>query len=149
MVIYFGCCSLRLWFGRRLVLWTISPPLLHLSYRWLHRKSICCKIFPLVPSFFIVLCHLAHNTGTSEWPNVLTVSHCELLYEAGLTAHKLRTILFTTIFRFIDCLLPVTVLATLSGQAPKVLYVFQMFLKKAWSCEHPCIFFIKYNRIRP
>lgn len=88
------------------------------------RRAFVVRFFLLVPSFFMALCHLAHNTGTSEWPNVLTVSHHELLYETGLTAHKLKAILFTAISRFIDCLQPVTVLETLRGQAPKVLYVF-------------------------
>lgn len=96
----------------------------HLPYRWLHTKGIFCKIFLLAPSSFMALCHLARNTGSSEWPNVLTVSHRELLYETSLTAHKLKAILFTAISRFTDCLQPVTVLATLTGQAPKVLYIF-------------------------
>lgn len=90
----------------------------------------------------MALCHLAHNTGTSEWPSVLPVSHHELLCKTGLTAHKWKAILFTAISRLIDCLQPVTVLVTLRGQAPKVLYVFFDVSKKGWSDEHPCTFFL-------
>lgn len=120
----------------------------HLPSRWLHQMSICCEIFLFMPSVFMALCHLACSTSTRGWPNVLTVSHHELLYETGLPAHKLKAILFTAIPRFIDCFQLVTVLATLKARHLR----YFVFLDVSWVglVLYSCLqFFIQYNGIRP
>lgn len=102
--------------------------------------NICHNFFVcvLVLSVFMAPCLLACSMSTTGYPSVLTVSHCELLYETGLPAHKLKAILFTAISRFIDCLQLVTVLAMLKARHLQYYSFLVMFLVQGQSCMNAC-----------